>query len=196
MSYVQPQSILSVVSGNWWVLALRGVLAVLFGLLALIAPVATLTVLVLFWGAFALVDGIFALVSAFRVTGGKGRLWLILEGALGILAGIVTFLYPGLTALVLLYIIAFWAIFIGILRIVTAVSLRREMENEWLMILGGILTVIFGILLIALPGVGLLSLTWLIGIWALIFGIALIVLAFRVRNLQHRAHGGHERRVR
>lgn len=196
MSYVQPQSILSVVTGNWWVLALRGVLAVLFGLLALIAPVATLTVLVLFWGAFALVDGIFALVSAFRVTGGKGRLWLILEGALGILAGIVTFLYPGLTALVLLYIIAFWAIFIGILRIVTAISLRREMENEWLMILGGILTVIFGILLIALPGVGLLSLTWLIGIWALIFGIALIVLAFRVRNLQHRAQGGQERRVR
>lgn len=196
MSYVQPQSILSVVSGNWWVLALRGVLAVLFGLLALIAPVATLTVLVLFWGAFALVDGIFALISAFRVTGGKGRLWLFLEGALGILAGIVTFLYPGLTALVLLYIIAFWAIFIGILRIVTAISLRREMENEWLMILGGILTVIFGILLIVLPGPGLLSLTWLIGIWALIFGIALIVLAFRVRNMQHRAQGVQERRVR
>jgi uncharacterized membrane protein HdeD (DUF308 family) len=193
---VQPQSILSVVSGNWWVLALRGVLAVLFGLLALIAPIATLTVLVLFWGAFALVDGIFALISAFRVAGGRGRWWLILEGALGILAGIVTFLYPGLTALVLLYIIAFWAIFIGILRIVTAISLRRELENEWLMILGGILAVIFGVLLIVLPGVGLLSLTWLIGIWALIFGIALIVLAFRVRNLQHRAEGAQERRVR
>jgi uncharacterized membrane protein HdeD (DUF308 family) len=178
------------------VLALRGVLAVLFGLLALIAPIATLTVLVLFWGAFALVDGIFALISAFRVAGGRGRLWLILEGVLGVLAGIVTFLYPGLTALVLLYIIAFWAILIGILRIVTAISLRREIENEWLMILGGILTVIFGILLIALPGVGLLSLTWLIGIWALIFGIALIVLAFRVRNLQHRAQGARERRVR
>lgn len=121
---------------------------------------------------------------------------MILEGALGILAGIVTFLYPGLTALVLLYIIAFWAIFIGILRIVTAISLRRELENEWLMILGGILAVIFGVLLIVLPGVGLLSLTWLIGIWALIFGIALIVLAFRVRNLQHRAEGAQERRVR
>jgi uncharacterized membrane protein HdeD (DUF308 family) len=183
VSYVQPQSILSVVTGNWWVLALRGVLAVLFGLLALIAPIATLTVLVLFWGAFALVDGIFAIIAAFRVAGGRGRWWLIIEGVLGILAGIVTFLYPGLTALVLLYIIAFWAILIGIMRIVTAISLRREIQNEWLMILGGALTVIFGILLIVLPGPGLLSLTWLIGIWALIFGIALIALAFRVRKM-------------
>ncbi|MDX6382130.1 MAG: hypothetical protein QOI57_3154 [Rubrobacteraceae bacterium] len=193
MSYVQPQSILSVVTGNWWVLALRGVLAVLFGLLALIAPIATLTVLVLFWGAFALVDGIFAIVAAFRVAGGRGRWWLIIEGVLGILAGIVTFLYPGLTALVLLYIIAFWAILIGVMRIVTAISLRREIENEWLMILGGVLSVIFGILLIVLPGPGLLSLTWLIGIWALIFGIALIALAFRVRNMGQAVQ---ERRVR
>jgi uncharacterized membrane protein HdeD (DUF308 family) len=193
VSYVQPQSILSVVTGNWWVLALRGVLAVLFGLLAFIAPVATLTVLVLFWGAFALVDGIFAIVAAFRVAGGRGRWWLIIEGVLGILAGIVTFLYPGLTALVLLYIIAFWAILLGIMRIVTAISLRREIQNEWLMILGGALTVIFGILLIVLPGPGLLSLTWLIGIWALIFGIALIALAFRVRNMGQAVQ---ERRVR
>jgi uncharacterized membrane protein HdeD (DUF308 family) len=193
VSYAQPQSILSVVTGNWWVLALRGVLAVLFGLLAFIAPVATLTVLVLFWGAFALVDGIFAIIAAFRVAGGRGRWWLIIEGVLGILAGIVTFLYPGLTALVLLYIIAFWAILIGIMRIVTAISLRREIQNEWLMILGGALTVIFGILLIVLPGPGLLSLTWLIGIWALIFGIALIALAFRVRNMGQAAQ---ESRVR
>jgi uncharacterized membrane protein HdeD (DUF308 family) len=193
VSYVQPQSILSVITGNWWMLALRGVLAVLFGLLALIAPIATLTVLVLFWGAFALVDGVFAIIAAFRVAGGRGRWWLIIEGVLGILAGIVTFLYPGLTALVLLYIIAFWAILIGIMRIVTAISLRREIENEWLMILGGALTVIFGILLIVLPGPGLLSLTWLIGIWALIFGIALIVLAFRVRNM---GRGVQESRVR
>ena len=172
---------------------MRGVLAVLFGLLALIAPIATLTVLVLFWGAFALVDGIFAIVAAFRVAGGRGRWWLIIEGVLGILAGIVTFLYPGLTALVLLYIIAFWAILIGVMRIVTAISLRREIENEWLMILGGVLSVIFGILLIVLPGPGLLSLTWLIGIWALIFGIALIALAFRVRNMGQAVQ---ERRVR
>jgi uncharacterized membrane protein HdeD (DUF308 family) len=192
VSYVQPQSILSVVTGNWWMLALRGVLAVLFGLLALIAPIATLTVLVLFWGAFALVDGVFAIIAAFRVAGGRGRWWLIIEGVLGILAGIVTFLYPGLTALVLLYIIAFWAILIGIMRIVTAISLRREIQNEWLMILGGALTVIFGILLIVLPGPGLLSLTWLIGIWALIFGVALIALAFRLRNM---GQAPQERRV-
>lgn len=196
MSYVQPQSILSAVTGNWWMLALRGALAVLFGLLALIAPISTLVVLVLFWGAFALVDGIFAIIAAFRVGSGGGRWWLILEGVLGILAGVVTFIYPGLTALVLLYIIAFWALLIGATRIVTAIQLRREIQNEWLMILGGVLTVIFGLLLIVLPGVGLLSLTWLIGIWALIFGIALIILAFRVRNLQNRPQGARERRVR
>jgi uncharacterized membrane protein HdeD (DUF308 family) len=97
-------------------------------------------------------------------------------------AGLIAFFWPGLTALVLLYVIAVWAIFTGILEIMTAISLRREIDNEWMMILGGALSVLFGLLLAFLPGVGLLSLTWLIGIYALIFGVAFIVLGFRVRG--------------
>jgi uncharacterized membrane protein HdeD (DUF308 family) len=109
--------------------------------------------------------------------------WLLLtEGALGVVAGLIAFFWPGLTALVLLYVIAAWAIFTGVLEIMSAISLRREIDNEWMMILGGALSVLFGVLLAVLPGVGLLSLTWLIGIYALIFGVAFIILGFRVRG--------------
>jgi uncharacterized membrane protein HdeD (DUF308 family) len=171
-------------AGNWWALLLRGIAAVLFGLAALFWPGLTLFVLVVFFGAYALVDGIFALVAGIRGSGGF-RWLLIVEGALGVIAGLVALFYPGVTALVLLYVIAIWAIITGVLEVVTAISLRREIENEWLMGLGGVISVIFGIILAVLPGVGLLSLVWLIGIYALIFGIALIVLSFRVRGQQH-----------
>ena len=160
---------------------MRGVAAVLFGLAALFWPGITLFVLVVFFGAYAMVDGVFALVAGIRGSG--GRRWLLLaEGVLSVLAGLIAFFWPGITALALLYVIAFWAIFTGILKIVMAVSLRREIDNEWLMALSGALSVLFGLILAVLPGVGLLSLVWLIGIYALVFGIALIVLAFRVRG--------------
>lgn len=167
-------------SENWWALALRGVAAVIFGLLALFLPGVTLTVLVLVFGAYALVDGVLAILAGIR---GVGPRWLlIVEGVLGVLFGILTFLWPGVTALVLLYFIAIWAILTGVLEIIAAIALRREIEGEWALILGGVLSVIFGIILAVLPGVGLLSVVWIIGIYALVFGIALIVLAFRVRG--------------
>jgi uncharacterized membrane protein HdeD (DUF308 family) len=116
-----------------------------------------------------------------------GRRWvLIVEGVLGVLAGIVALVWLGLTALVLLYIIAFWAIFTGIAEIVAATQLGREIVGEWALILGGILSVIFGLILAFLPGVGLLSVVWLVGTHAVVFGIALIVLAFRVRGMRGR----------
>jgi uncharacterized membrane protein HdeD (DUF308 family) len=181
MSYTQPQPMLPTLAGNWWALLLRGIAAVLFGLAALFWPGLTLYVLVLFFGAYVLVDGVLAIVAGIRGSG--GRRWLLLaEGALGVLAGLVAFFYPGITALVLLYVIAFWAIFTGILRVVTAISLRRELENEWLMVLSGVLSVLFGVILAALPGVGLLSLVWLVGIYAIVFGVALMILGFRVRG--------------
>ena len=137
--------------------------------------------LVLLFGAYALVDGVFAIVAGVR--GSQGHRWLLLaEGALGVLAGLIAFFWPGLTALALLYVIALWAIFTGVVEVVMAIRLRREMENEWLMALSGVLSVVFGLILAVLPGVGLLSLVWLIGIYALAFGIALIVLGFRVRG--------------
>jgi uncharacterized membrane protein HdeD (DUF308 family) len=169
------------VAGNWWALLLRGIAAVLFGLAALFWPGLTLFVLVIFFGAYAFVDGIFAIAAGIR--GAGGRRWLLLaEGVLGVLAGLVAFFWPDITALVLLYVIAAWAIFTGILKVVLAISLRREIENEWLMTLSGVLSVVFGVILAVLPGVGLLSLVWLVGIYAVIFGVALIILGFRVRG--------------
>ena len=168
---------------SWWSLALRGLVAVLFGLAALFWPGLVLEVLILFFGAYALVDGIFALVAAFRSSGhGMRRPLLLIEGVIGILFGILALFWPGLTALTLLYIIAFWAILSGIARIVMAIMLRREIENEWSIALSGVLSVILGIVLILLPGAGLLAYTWLVGILALAVGIALIYYAFRVRG--------------
>jgi uncharacterized membrane protein HdeD (DUF308 family) len=177
----QPQPMLSgVASRLWWALLLRGIAAVLFGLAALFWPDETLWVLIVFFGAYALVGGIFSIVAGMA---DATRRWLLVtEGALGVVAGSIAFFWPGLTALVLLYVIAGWAIFTGVLEIMSAISLRREIDNEWMMILGGALSVLFGIILAVLPGVGLLSLTWLIGLYALIFGIAFIVLGFTVRG--------------
>jgi uncharacterized membrane protein HdeD (DUF308 family) len=169
-----------VASRLWWALLLRGVAAVLFGLAALFWPDETLWVLIVFFGAYALVAGVFTIAAGIA---DSTRRWLLLtEGALGVVAGLIAFFWPGLTALVLLYVIAAWAIFTGVLEIMSAISLRREIDNEWMMILGGALSVLFGVLLAILPGVGLLSLTWLIGIYALIFGVAFIILGFRVRG--------------
>jgi uncharacterized membrane protein HdeD (DUF308 family) len=183
VSYTQSQSVLPTLAANWWALLLRGIAAVLFGLAALFWPGLTLFVLIVFFGAYTVIDGIFAIVAGIRGSG--GRRWLLLaEGALGVLAGLVAFFYPGITALVMLYVIALWAIFTGILRVIMAIWLRREIEDEWLMILSGVLSVLFGLILAVLPGVGLLSLVWLVGIYALIIGVALIVLGFRVRGQQ------------
>jgi len=178
------QPVLPVLSRNWWALALRGLAAIVFGILAFVWPGITLFVLIIFFGAYMLVDGVFAIVAAVRVAGEAARWWLLLvEGILGVLAGIVAFVWPGLTALALLYFVAAWAIVTGIFEIVGAIRLRREIEGEWALILGGALSVLFGVLLVAVgPGVGLLSLVWLIGVYAVAFGVLLLILAFRVRN--------------
>lgn len=182
MSHAQQQSALPTVSGNWWALALRGAAAILFGLAALIWPGLTLGVLIVLYGAFAVVDGAFAIVAGARAGNGTQRWLLLAEGALGVLAGLIAVLWPGITALVLLYVISFWAIFGGILRVVGAILLRREIDNEWSMALSGVLWVLLGLALVVLPGVGLLSLAWLIGVFALGAGVTLLVLAFRVRG--------------
>jgi uncharacterized membrane protein HdeD (DUF308 family) len=176
--------VLRTLGRNWWALALRGVAAILFGILAFAWPGITLFVLVLFFGAYMLVDGIFAIVAAVRAAGEEDRWWLLLiEGILGVLAGLVAFFWPGLTALALLYFIAAWAIVTGIMEIVAAVRLRQEIEGEWALGLSGLLSVIFGVLLVVLPApAGLLSLVWLIGAYAVATGVLLLILAFRVRS--------------
>jgi uncharacterized membrane protein HdeD (DUF308 family) len=190
MTYSQPQPAMPTLATNWWALLLRGIAAVLFGLAALFWPGLTLFVLIVFFGAYALVDGILAIVAGIR--GSEGRRWLLLaEGVLGVLAGLITFFWPGMTALFLLFVISAWAIFTGLLKVVMAIFFRREVENAWLMGLSGVLSVLFGVILAVLPGAGLLSLVWLIGIYALIVGVVLIVLGFRMRG----QHASGSRRV-
>jgi uncharacterized membrane protein HdeD (DUF308 family) len=185
MSRAHPQPATRDHTPSWWVLALRGLVAILFGLAALFWPGLILTVLIVFFGAYALVDGILAVIAAFRSSGhGMRRPLLLIEGVIGILFGLLALFWPGLTALALLYIVAFWVILSGIARIAMAIMLRREIENEWSIALSGVLSVILGIVLVLLPGAGLLAYTWLIGILALAVGAALIYYAFRVRGQQ------------
>ncbi len=168
----------------WWVLALRGLLAVLFGLAAFLWPGLSIAALVFLFGFYALSDGIFALVAGVRLRTHSDRWWtFLLQGLLSIGAGVATLLWPAITALVLLVMIAFWAIATGLLQIALAVALRREMVREWLLILGGVLSVIFGVLLVARPGAGILTLVWLVGTFALLFGVSLIATGFRLRAL-------------
>jgi uncharacterized membrane protein HdeD (DUF308 family) len=176
---------------NWWVLALRGLCAVIFGILAFIWPGITLGVLVLLYGAFALIDGVLSIIAAISRSEGSGRPWweLVLVGLLGVAAGVLTFVWPGITALVLLYLIAAWAIVSGIFEIIAAIKLRKEIEGEWWLAFTGILSVIFGVMLIAQPGAGAIAVVWLIGLYALIFGIFLLALAFKLKGVKERFSG-------
>jgi uncharacterized membrane protein HdeD (DUF308 family) len=170
---------------NWRAVALRGLVAVLFGLVVLFWPNLVLAVLSLFFGIYALVDGGVVLVPALRSSDRGARRWLPLaEGTVGVIAGLVALLWPGLTASGLLYVIVGWAVVTGILKIVTAIVLRSEIENGWLLAGGGALSVLFGVILAALVGSDLPSLAPFIGVFAVVVGLALIVLAFRIRDRQ------------
>jgi uncharacterized membrane protein HdeD (DUF308 family) len=170
---------------NWWLLLLRGIAAIIFGLLAFAWPGLTLVTLILLYGAYALVDGVLAIIAA--ITGGVpgSRWWLAVVGLLGIAAGLLTFLTPGLTALVLLFFIAGWAIVTGVFEIIGAIKLRKEIDNEWLLILGGIISVLFGVGMMLAPGAGALALVWVIGAYSVVMGVIFVALAFRLRKHTH-----------
>ena len=172
-------------SDSWGLLLFRGVLGILFGLTALLMPGITLAALIFYFGAYAVLNGIATLVVAFGVKGEPGFGVLLFEGILGIVAGVLTFFYPGLTAIALLAVIATWAILGGALAIATAIRLRRELTGEWILVTTGILSIIFGVLLVGNAAAGLLSLVWLIGIYAMSSGVAMIPLALRLRRLSH-----------
>jgi uncharacterized membrane protein HdeD (DUF308 family) len=182
---VRPLDLIADLSRNWWLVALRGVLAILFALLAFFWPGITITVLVFFFGAYALVDGVIALGATFSAIRHNARWWpLLLEALLGIGIGLATFVWPGITALALLFLIAAWAIATGIFEVIAAIQLRQAIEGEWMLILAGVLSVVFGLLLIVFPGSGALAVLWLIAAYALVFGVLLLVLAFRLRGLK------------
>ena len=168
---------------NWWALVIRGIAGVLFGLGALIWPPAAVAALVLLFGAYAFVDGIFNIVAAIRAPKeGRRWGWLLVSGLMGIAAGLVTFFFPGLTALSLVLLVASWSIVTGIAEIVAAIRLRKEIRHEWLWILSGLLSVAFGVLLFLLPAAGAVVLAMWIGAYMLVFGVLLIAFGLHLRS--------------
>ncbi len=177
---------LLLVVGDWRGVALRGVAAVVFGALALVWPAITLDALVLLFGVYALVDavGLFAALARGAPEARARRTTLVAEGLLSLAAAVVAFLWPDITALALLYVIAAWAVLTGIVEIVAAVRLRREIQGEWLLALSGALSLVFAAVLVVRPRAGALAITWVIGLYAVLFGGALLALAWRLRQLQ------------
>lgn len=172
-------------SHNWWVVVLRGLAGMAFGLVTFFAPGISLAALVLVFGAYAFADGVLAIIGAIRREHPGNRWWLLLlEGIAGIAAGVVTLLWPGITALVLLYVIAAWALVTGVLEIAAAIRLRKAIKGEWLLILSGILSVALGVMLVLWPGPGALALVIWIGAYAFVFGALLLALGLRLRSLR------------
>lgn len=184
-------SLIHLAARHWWLLLLRGLLAIAFGAMALAWPGPTAAALVLLLGAYLLVDGVFGVVDCVRHWSQLHDRWLwLLDALLSLAAGIVALLMPGLTALALLLVIAAWSVVAGVLRIALAIRLRKLIEGEWWMALGGLLSIVFGVLLFALPDAGIVSLVWLIGIWALLLGAVFIALSLRLRRFGQSARGG------
>lgn len=169
---------------NWWALAIRGAAAIVFAILAFALPSITLAVLVILFGAYAFVDGVFAIVSAIRALQGH-RPWgsFLIEGIVGIVIGLITFFVPGVTLAFLIALVAIWAIVTGIFEIAAAIRLRRHVPGEWLLLLTGIFSFLFGVLIFFAPVAGALVIVWWLAAYALVFGILLLVLAFRLRSL-------------
>jgi len=178
---------LTALARNWWVVLLNGLAAIAFGILAIAWPGPTLLVLIILFGAYCLADGITAIYASFA-RNEKGATWwqMLLLGVVSILAGIAAFAWPGLTALALVMVIAAWSVVHGIFEIIAAIELRKVIDNEWLLALAGVVSILFGIVLFARPGEGALALVWVIGFFAIARGVLLVMLSFRLRGFANR----------
>jgi uncharacterized membrane protein HdeD (DUF308 family) len=166
----------------WWLFILRGVAAIIFGLLALAWPGITLALLVILFGAYAFADGVFALVHAVSGRDETQSVWvLLLEGLIGVGVGLITFFEPAITGIILLFYIAAWSLTTGVLEVVGAINLRQRISGEFWMLLSGIASIIFALILLIHPGVGALAVVWLIGAYAIVFGVILLALGLRLR---------------
>jgi uncharacterized membrane protein HdeD (DUF308 family) len=180
---------LVVFTSSWWALAIRGVAAILFGVLAFVWPHITLTVLVFLFGAYALIDGVFAIIAGVKSHEEYKRWWLLLiEGLLSVAAGVYAFAVPAMTAFILLVLIASWAIVTGLFEIVAAIQLRKHVKGEWVLALSGLASLLFGGALLLNPSVGALAVIWIIAAYSMVFGILLVALGVRLRGLVRAAH--------
>jgi uncharacterized membrane protein HdeD (DUF308 family) len=179
-------------AANWWAMVLRGLAGIAFGIMAFAWPGITLFALVFLFAGYCLVDGIFNIVAAVRAMGQHER-WgiLVLEGLVGVAAAVITVTWPAITTFALVYVIAAWAVVTGVLEIAAAVRLRRVITGEWLLILSGVLSLIFGFLLVASPLAGALVISWWVGAYAFIFGVTMVALGFRLRSWEHNPTAGH-----
>jgi uncharacterized membrane protein HdeD (DUF308 family) len=174
---------LAVLADHWGLLLFRGVVSILFGLAAFVWPGITLVALVVLFGAFALLVGVAALIVAISARGSRGFASLMFEAIFGIAAGVVTFFYPGISAIVLLAVIAAWAILTGVAAIAAAIALRKELTGEWMLALYGALSVVFGLMIVLRPAAGALAVVWLIGAYAMLAGAIHVALAVRLREV-------------
>jgi uncharacterized membrane protein HdeD (DUF308 family) len=181
---------LTVYTHNWWTLALRGLAAIVFGLLAFIWPHVTLLALVFLFGAYAIVDGIFAIAAGVRGAEAEQKRWwlLLIVGILSVIAGLLAFALPGMTAFVLLILIAVRAIVTGAFEIAAAIQMRKYINGEWLLALGGVLSMLFGVLMLLNPAAGALAVVWLIGVYAIAFGVLQLILGLKLRGLERSTH--------
>ena len=184
------QRLAEALSRNWWILLLRGLAAIAFGVLTWMRPGISLAALVLFFAALAVADGILGTWMALDGRKENEDWWvLLLAGLVGVGVGVVTFVAPGITALALLFYIALWAIAKGVLEVIAAIRLRKEIEGEWMLVLAGLASILFGGLLIVRPGAGALAILWLLAAYAVVFGVLLVLLAFKVRSFARRIGG-------
>lgn len=168
----------------WWAFLLRGILAVLFGIFSLVWPLASIAAMVLLFGAFVFIDGLVTVIHSVQMRETEDRWWvLLLEGLAGIGVGLITFFYPEVTAILLVILIAIWAIATGVIELIAAVRLRNEIKGEWLLGAAGVLSILLGILFMFMPVMGSVVIAYWIGAYALVFGITLIVLGTRMRKL-------------
>jgi uncharacterized membrane protein HdeD (DUF308 family) len=181
------KNLVGTLAHNWWVLLLRGIVAILFGVLTFAQPGISLVTLVLLFGSFAFVDGVLQSWTAVTHRHDRDNWGMLLVGGLvGIGVGVLTWMTPGMTALALVFYIAIWAIATGVVEIVAAIRLRKEIHNEWMLVLAGLASMAFGVALIARPGIGALAVLWLIGSFAIVFGVVLIALSLRMRSFAQR----------
>jgi uncharacterized membrane protein HdeD (DUF308 family) len=183
MTTLIGKSLAEILNRNWWVVLLRGLAGVAFGILTFVQPGITLAALILLFGAYAIADGVLAIVAAFAGRSTNDSWWmLLLAGIVGVLIGVITFTSPGVTALALLFYIGAWAIAKGAIEIATAIRLRNEIRGEWMLVLAGLISIAFGGIMFWAPGAGALAVLGLIGAYAVVFGLLLVGVAFRARS--------------